>query len=339
MATEGTQREFEFERGEQLRIMRFCQVGCPLAKSLLRTLDDHIGDRNQFWDLSFEDIAIEMNCSISCARDKANALKELALIDFDATTHDRKLNRFRITWVNLEETITNPVKVPSRTTMKKARSNTPRADCDAQTAPVHAHSARGQAQTAPVHAQTALGTSYKRQERQIAPPTPSAGAWEEVAEELSFFGLNCVGKAIEAAQRRGMTPEDVGELLQVARETPYHDDAARPAILYKRLTDWNEFYWAPPTEEVRAQRAAQAAAAASRKQQRQYAKDSQAASERRRQAAEDWQEFEQLPAADRELLIQRARSKLDPFLRKSKAAVRNQTLQQFREWREETSNV
>lgn len=331
MASEGTQREFDFDRGYQLRILRLCQVGCPLAKALLRTLDDHMGLK-PYWDLSFEEIAQEMNCSISCARDKANGLKDLALIDFEATD-DRKKNRFRITWLNLEETIDHPVKVTSRKAAQMESKTPPRADCDAHTAPGHAQTALGHAHTAPAHAQTALGTTYKRQRT----PPPAQGAkphfpdpeWEEVKIELSLFGMNCVDRAIEAAQRRGMTPEEVAELLRQARETPYHDNAARPAILFRRLTDWNDFYWAPPSEEIKARKAAEAATKAAEQQRVKYLRQQEAAKQRRRQEAENWQQFEQLPPDKQEEFRERARARLPPMLRRNAGAVNVATLKEF----------
>lgn len=344
MATDGEQRNFDFERGEQLRILRLCQVGCPYAKLLLRTLDDHIGVRNAFWDLSFEELALEMNCSESAARDKAKALADLALIDIDESDEPKK-KRFRITWLNLQDTIENPVKTKSRKPAQKSvqmNNFSPSfAACDSQPAQEFSQAANDRSQCAQEFSQAANDTTYKRQKRQRTPPPPSGSAWEEVEIELSHFGLNCAGKAIAAAQRRGMNPEDVGELLRVARETPYHDDKARPAILYRRLTDWNDFYWAPPPDDVKARKAAAAATQAAKQQHAKYREQEQARARRRRQDAEDWQQFEKLPDSDKASISETARSRASPIVRRSESGMKFETLKAFRQWREKegASNV
>lgn len=227
--SEPKQQVFRFTRAHQLAVLRNCQVGDALAKALLRTIDDHIGSSNASWRLSYEELAREMNCSVSTVRRREQYLIDRVLIDVEGPGPKKN---YRITWTNLEETCDTP---------------------DLETRKTQADNFQLATEKCQVATENLLPenlTSYKRKE--APPPAPREDDWDEVVELLKSHGVEQYSIAIEKTKRRGLTAVDVFQIIEEFSDR--RDDFANPpGALVARLTFLDGF--PPASKEATARRA------------------------------------------------------------------------------------
>ncbi len=235
-----TQLDLEFTRGDQLGILRAARLGDPrksndrkpLAKLLLRTLDDRIG-RNKRWAMTVDELAEEADMSRSAAYQWLGWLNEAGIIGFDSLPDGRR--EFWICWSTLWQF------TPEGRTSESRRANPPGGSS------VHNMDQRSTTRTdgpphgPPVHV---VDCSYK-EERPLSAhsaPTPSpsssADGLSEVSREEAMMMVNAAGvkqfgHVVETALANGMTTQ---QIAAVVAHFQAHPDKWPPEILFERLT-------------------------------------------------------------------------------------------------------
>lgn len=292
-STKPDQREFNFTRSAQLTILRNSQVDDAIAKGLLRVLDDHIGDKNHWWDLCYAEIANEMNCSVSTVRRKESYLVDRALIDVEELGAGKRyradgrgpLRRYRISWNNLEDTCNDPPVKPNNVHPGKLQVATP------------------ELQRATEKLQPANDTTYKR--HGAPPPAPVRFPISAVVELLKANGVAQASQAAKAAESRGMSYDDVVTIVREL-ESRGGDFEDPPAVLFARLRDLDEF--PPMSERTRVKQAEKRRRELIEAQQAKSRENAAKAAERARERASR-PRFDDLPQQRQEELFNLAREK------------------------------
>lgn len=208
------QLAIDFTRSEQLGLLRDCRLGDPrkrndrkpLAKLLLRSLDDRIG-RNKRWAITVEELGEESEMSRSAVYKWLGWLSAAELIGFDELPDGRR--EFWICWSNVWA-----MTPAGRAAEREAR--------DAVSPP------RGPR----VHN---VDCSYKEERPQSAPlaPTPSPPPREELVTMVRTAGVNLADETVADAIANGMTPEQVAAVVEHYQA---HPGRWHPGILKERLT-------------------------------------------------------------------------------------------------------
>lgn len=228
------QLAIDFTRSEQLGLLRDCRLGDPrkrndrkpLAKLLLRSLDDRIG-RNKRWAITVEELGEESEMSRSAVYKWLGWLSAAELIGFDELPDGRR--EFWICWSNVWA-----MTPAGRAAEREARDavSPPRGprvhNVDHESTMWNDSPQCGMV----VHN---VDCSYKEERPQSAPlaPTPSPPPREELVTMVRTAGVNLADETVADAIANGMTLEQVAA---VVGHYQAHPGRWHPGILKERLT-------------------------------------------------------------------------------------------------------
>lgn len=229
------QLTLDYSRAQQLAILRECRLGDPrkkndrkpIAKLLLRTLDDRIGKAGR-WSLLMVDLAAEADVAPPTAYKWCAWLNAHGFIGFDELPDGRR--EFWICWNALWATTpegraatkkqATPV-LQNRTTLYDVEPDSTtenRVLCGRAHIRISAHSAPT--------------------ERTTSPPTPSIAPDRSViVERVREAGVSQCAEAVAAALANGLTLDDLAAILDDWAAHRRADQYAKPAgRLYHHLT-------------------------------------------------------------------------------------------------------
>lgn len=232
--TMAKQLAIDFTRSEQLALLRDCRLGDPrkrndrkpLAKLLLRSLDDRIG-RNKRWAITVEELGEESEMSRSAVYKWLGWLSAAELIGFDELPDGRR--EFWICWSNVWA-----MTPAGRAAEREAR--------DAVSPPrgprVHIvdHEStmwNGSPQCGMVVHN--VDCSYKEERplsAQLAPSSPPPPR-EELVTMVRTAGVNLAEETIATATANGLSSDQIAAVVAHYQAFP---GRWNPGILYERLT-------------------------------------------------------------------------------------------------------
>lgn len=215
------QREMTFsKRGEDLTNIRRSRVGDAYAKLMLRTIDDRIGEGHS-WDMTFADLADEMEVSIDIAYRRAHYLADRGLLSFTLVNASAARYRFVIGRSNLPDFIPEP---SDRRRIRRrgrprgtGRSGRAKTIANSENISLIAKTFRSQRKHF-ANSDSDFFTSAP-----LAPttaPSASKDGWGEAEARLISYGVASYEGPIQTARERGLTPEDVIAIVEHAESLP-----------------------------------------------------------------------------------------------------------------------